>query len=494
MRSTFLIALVAVITLPVSGQVAYQKELENATVQMGEIIDHKFGEGLTQFVGEWEGGVVTLISHKGTDLFQRYDKDLKLVKSNSIEHSSLLDGKSTISNHGFLVGKSKSMVKRLVGATSKKTKSNTLYVVDFDMETLQMSNWVEVSKVEGKYFDDFHNSWVGFKYSLDSSHVLVSHLLPEEERVDVQFSVVVLSGDDLSVKWQQSFDLHQKGGAIPLLQGRSFGEQWVGKPDATHLNYEYITTEMCIDNSGVVYTWAHFDLGRGVEVEERFPVKTLVINQDGITMSIVNLQNGHYLPRNDFGLVQRPEGCLLIGGLLTKVEEENLTAASIVNKSNEHELTEADVSLFRGKVTHRADGSMIVRVSDRGMVYLGRDLKRRWNIDLGYHPGMYYVNMYVSGDKCYAVYQDFEKNAGDIWINRAPETYEPERGDVEVGMLASWSISDIEEGQREVMYPLRKLEGYAPNWVNYMTQFGSNYYRYVREGNKKGRIIKVKFK
>ncbi|MCB0756335.1 MAG: hypothetical protein KDB98_12120 [Flavobacteriales bacterium] len=497
LRCLFILALVATYFSAKSQDEPF-KELEHANVYIGPLVDRDYGEGLAQFVGEFEGGVVTLTIYKESDQFQRYDKNLKSVKTKRIEHSSMGDGKSIVSNHGFIHSKGRKSIKRMVGVTSKKTKTNALYLVDFDLESLEMSNWVEISKVEGNYFDDFHNSWVGFKYSLDSSKVLIAHKLPEQERDDFRFRTIVLAGNDLSVIWSQDVDLHEKDGPIPSFQGKAFGNQYVGNVNPTLLNYKYLTEDMSVDNYGTVYSWAHFDLGRGIKAEERFKVRAIVIDQDETILSDEIKGNEPYLPRNDYDIVPRAKGSWLLSGLHFSDDVQN---AVVLNNSGEFDLVPIDkFPLNINEIIHKTDGKMVLHSGFSTLTYVDENLRILWQVTIGMkqdfgsfnETGMSGIKVYVTDNFCFAVFNDHNENMGNLWAERELQAYYPNRGDKLVGALASIELNNPEEGQREAMWTADKLGGYyAPRWVNYNAVFGNNHYYYVQGGRKTERLVKV---
>lgn len=541
MRKLLLPSLIAVCGLSAYAQNEPKTELEHAKVYFSRQVDRDMGYILQDFAGEEDGELITLSAHKGVDYLKKYDVDLRESKTTEIPHESIVESKSTLTHFDFFGTKKKPAV-RLYGITSKKTKTNRLFLASVDFKKVAFDQPIEIGKIEASDFNpEFDNDFVGYAFSPDSSKIVVGCKLPETKEARLGLQVFVIDAFTLETIWSKKVKLDQEGAEVRL-QARPYGSQVV--IDNVYQNYQRVTDGLVVDNNGVVFSWVYLDMGRGSEAD-RFRYSLVSISSEKVVVSPINLGSSNPCFKSDkpAAIMASGNGCSFIGAWnetgkgyafstsffgvnwdgkdggpldpvkidLTDEFRYGQLNSDDVEDVKKHEAKSGGTGIYDFYPTFlfsNPDGDLVLisrnDVRDRpifGVFRLTDQFELKWQEKILLHQefgdffergmsGMFFAK---TADKVYSIFHDNVKNLhGPLNAGKKLEYYRPNLGKDMGAGLVTIDLSQPSDRQREKLWSADKPGGYfAPLRHGFSAVFGNHFYTYIQGGKKTERIIRV---
>lgn len=543
MKKLILLSLIVLLGFNASAQTEPKTELEHAKVYFSRQVDRDMGYILQDFAGEKDGELITLSTHKGADYLKKYDADFRAIKTTEIPHESFVEPKTILTHFDFFATQKKHAV-RLYGITSKKAKTNRLFLAPVDFEKVKFEEAVEVGTIEGLGFNpEFENDFVGHAFSPDSSKIVIACKLLESKEARLALKVFVVDASTLETLWSKKVNLDQEG-AVAKLQARSYGSQVV--IDKVYQNYQRVTDGLVIDNQGVVYSWLYLDMGRGTDTN-RFRYSLVSITSENLTVSPINLgsNNPCFKAAKPATIIASSNGCKFIGawnetgkgyafstsffGVSWDGKEEGSLEAAKIELTEGFrygQLSSDDVEDFKKREAKSggtgiydfypttlysdSNGDLIVisrsDVRDRpifGVFRLTSEFELKWQEKILLHQefgdffergmsGMFFVK---TANKVYSIFHDNIKNLrGPLTKGKELEEYRPNLGKDMGAGLVTIDLTEPSNRQREKLWSADKPGGYfAPLRHGFSAVFGNHFYTYIQGNRKTERIIRVDF-
>ena len=239
---------------------------ENVDVYMGSSIKKDASKKMSQFLVSNTNGYVTHTFHNRQDIFTVYDTTLQPIASERFDRLQSDDG---YVNQGFITLKDKAIL--LIGKTLHFDKANTVYLAEFDSETLKVGDDKEVSRVDGNgFYKNFNDAHLNYVVSEDGSKFVVYFKKanrPDKLDDPTQTFRFMVFDSDLEKKWQQDVEFRSGDGIL-----RVGGSEW---------NEETPASAIGIANNGTVYCWGRTDKGDGYDNDARYHVKLTKVNAEG---------------------------------------------------------------------------------------------------------------------------------------------------------------------------------------------------------------------